>query len=410
MARGNRGWIMARDASDAERDRDRELARRLTSIAWAMDAFERRTAGGSGPLDDEGLIPIFLGQDLVETASFAAWEEVDDALARLRQGVGRTAASPRRDYLLHMVGSLQAASMLFQGGSLTYADKLESLVGVPAAPVAEQALASMRDELDVALSGAGERDGSLRSRLRRWQERLAVPTERLPGVISELMLTAKARTDATIFDTGDYTMGFEPVRGVPFSARCDFVRRRMDLNVDLSFTRPGLKHLVCHEAFPGHATQLLYTKEAAASGRSPSDVLLCTANSVTGALQEGIGEQGIHLIEWIEDEDDIVHEALRRLRSSTQTSMAWHLMEGDWTEDRAARELTEGALGEDAWAQGRIRFARHAFRGPFLASYWYGDEAVREVRGLELAHDDLVDLLYGSLNSVASLRRSAGIA
>jgi hypothetical protein len=219
------------------------------------------------------------------------------------------------------------------------------------------------------------------------------------------MAEAQRRTDERVFPTKDYSMRLNLVQNVPYSARCNFEQGQMDLNADLRFTPCGLKHLVCHEVFPGHSTQLLYTLEAARHGESTPDVLLCTANTVVGAIQEGIGDQGIHLIDWIETPDDAIYLTLRRLRAAAATSAAWYQMAEGWPQEKVRGFLQETAFPQETWLEGRLRFAAHPFRGPFIASYWFGDEAVRAVReraGKRQA--EFVRFLYGTMNSVESMR------
>jgi hypothetical protein len=220
----------------------------------------------------------------------------------------------------------------------------------------------------------------LKARVDAWEDARAVAPDAIEAVFRELMARAKARTDDRIYDTGDYDMVLNPLRGIPFTARCGFDKRRMDLNVDLRFTRAALKHLVCHEVFPGHATQLLYTHAEAAAGRTDLDALLCTANAVTGCVQEGIGDQGVELIDWIEDDDDAIHSVLRTLKSAVQTDAAWRLMAEDVPEAQVADYMRTVGCGQEAWVQGRLRMARHPFRGPFIASYSAGNDSVRRVR------------------------------
>ena len=219
------------------------------------------------------------------------------------------------------------------------------------------------------------------------------------------MAAAKARTAALIFDTGDYDMALNPLHDVPFTARCGFAERRMDLNVDNAFTRAALKHLVCHEVFPGHATQLLYTRAEVDAGRSDADALLCTANAVTGCVQEGIGDQGVQLIDWIEDDDDDIHLALRNLKSAVQTTAAWRLMVEHEPVEAVADYMRTVGCGQDPWVQGRLRMARHPFRGAFIASYYAGNESVRRVRERVAAADRAAfnHYLYGQVHSPRSL-------
>ncbi len=382
-----------------------EIASRLTALTIGMDRYEREQSQGEGALDSEGLVPIYLGDSLILPKQLNSWADAESELHVLEQEVGKLPAGARRTFLTSMIGSLGAAATLFQGRELSYGEKLERLVCVPNAPVSETLIGDLREALDHQLSEAGFNVGTLRSRVEAWERERTLPRGELEETFRELMIDAQARTDALVFPTGDYSMNLAPVSGVPYTARCNFSEGKMDLNIDLSFTRSSLKHLVAHEVFPGHSTQLLYTLAKAESGESPLDVLLCTTNGATGAVQEGIGDQGVHLIDWTEDVDDTLHLTLRRLRSAGQTSAAWHLMEGGWSEAQTRAYLTDELFGQPAWVEGRLRFAQHPFRGPFIASYWFGDEAVREVRERSAnQREAFIEFLYGQMNTPESLR------
>jgi hypothetical protein len=384
---------------------DHAIGRQLTALTIGMDHLERRLSRGNGVLDSEGLVPIYLGDDLVTPAVLEDWDAVQHELSRLEQAAAALPQTPRRAFLDDMFRSLRTAARLFEGEELSFKEKLEGLVGVPAQAVPPEAIDQMKHDIDNVLLGAGYRQGSVADRVARWEEENAVAPERLEAEFKTLMQDAQERTDRLIYPTGDYTMQLNTLRGVPFTARCNFNEGQMDLNVDLSFTRAALKHLVAHEVFPGHSTQLLMTRDWAAQGLSTADVLLCTTNAVTGCVQEGIGDQGVHLIDWIEDDGDTLHRALRRLRSATATSAAWYQMGEGWPESRVLEYLEQHSYGQRPWIEGRIRFASYPFRGPFIASYWFGDEAVREVRERTAPEDRaaFVRYLYGQMHSPRSL-------
>jgi hypothetical protein len=391
--------------SEQTPEQDRHLGQRLTSLAIGMDRLEREINHGAGPLDDEGLIPIYLGGDLVPEMPLESWEAVFAQLDDLEREASTCSPGPRRTLLLAMTDSLRAAAQLFSGLELSFAEKLERLVGVPAAPVAPQQLEAMRANLSAMLETSGYRQGSLAQRVTRWEGERFLESDKIEATFETLMLEAQRRTDAMIFATKDYRMRLNLVRGVPYTARCNFDQGLMDLNADLEFTPSALKHLVAHEVFPGHSTQLLYTLEHAKTGESTPDVLLCTANTVVGAIQEGIGDQGIHLIDWIESEDDAIFMALRRLRSAAATSAAWYQNGKGWSLERVRTFLQEMAFPQHAWLEGRLRFGAHPFRGPFIASYWFGDEAVREVRErVGSQRSEFIKYLYGQMHSLSSLK------
>lgn len=385
---------------------DHDFGRRLTALGMGIDRLERRLSGGEGPLDSEGLVPIYIGEELVAPATLTGWDEVFEQLNGLEAEAKTYPTAPRRTFLENMTDSLRAAAQLFSGQNLRFAEKLERLVGVPARAVDPAQLEAMRAKLDSLLQTAGYVQGNLAERVARWEEERFVDADKIGPIFEVLMGEAQRRTDERIFPTGDYRMRLNLVKGVPYSARCSFNKGQMDLNADLRFTHSGLKHLVAHEIFPGHSTQLLYTLEWAKQGKSPPDVLLCTANTVVGATQEGIGDQGIHLIDWVDSEDDQLYLTLRSLRSAAATSAAWYQMGEGWPIEKVRTFLQETAFPQQAWLEGRLRFAAHPFRGPFIASYWFGDEAVREVReraGSE-RHKEFVEFLYGQMNSTTSLR------
>ena len=352
----------------------------LTAVTMGLDRFERSHKGGDSLLDGEGLVPIFIGDDVVAPRAYAGWDAVRADLAALADRAAAMPPGARRTFAVQMVTSLQTAAALFAGADMSYADKLRDLVGAEVGPVPEARIAELSDALDKGLAAAGFVRGDLKARVEAWEAARAVPAERLETVFRELMALAKARTAAMILDTGDYDMALNPLRGVPFTARCGFADRRMDLNVDIAFTRAALKHLVAHEVSPGHATQLLYTRAEVDAGRAEADALLCTANAVTGCVQEGIGDQGVELIDWVEDQDDAIHQALRTLKSAVQATAAWRLMADCEHAETVAGYLRTVGCGQEAWVQGRLRFASHPFRGPFIASYFAGNESVRLAR------------------------------
>ena len=79
-------------------------------------------------------------------------------------------------------------------------------------------------------------------------------------------------------------------------------------------------------------------------------------------------------------------------------------VEGLPAED-VANYLRTVAMGQEAWVQGRLRMAAHPFRGPFISSYWAGNECVRKVRERvsKAQWPKFLETLYGHANSPASL-------
>jgi hypothetical protein len=388
---------------------DFELGRRLVALTMGIDALERAQSQGNGPLDGEGLVPIFLG-GRTTAARFHDWAAARVEVDAFEAATGDLMPGPRKSYLQAMARSLRAIVVLFSGGTLPFKQKLSDIVGIPAEPVPDDAIAAIHDRVDALLSARGITGGSLPERVKRWQTDRFLDPDSIPAIYDELLAEAKRRTDRMIFPTGDYSMRINTMRGVPYAGRCNFNEGTMDINLDVAVTRASLKHLVTHEVFPGHSTQLLATKAAVDRGEVPADALLCTANSIPGSIQEGIGDQGTELIDWVEDEDDALQIELRRAQTATGTNAVYHLNESGWTPEQSIAYLQETGFGQESWARVRTKMAMHPFRGPFLGSYWFGCEAVREVRSRTPAEamPAFISFLYRQVNSPESLRQFHG--
>lgn len=382
-----------------------EIGLALTAITMGIDAFERRQPADKSLLGGEGLVPIYLGGDSIPARDYSDVESIKADLDTLVTEAAALPASPRKVFLEGMIRSVRTATKMLAGASPSFEEKVTQLVGAPAGREDAAVIEDARAKLDAVLKRSGFVNGSLGERVAAWEEARAVPADQVETVFRELMAKAKAKTDAMIFDTGDYDMVLNPVRGMFYTARCSFNEGKMDLNFDLSFTRAALKHLVCHEVYPGHSTQLLSTKAAVDAGDAPADALLITTDAITGCVQEGIGDQGVHLIDFVEDDDDAIHIELRRVRSAAQTSAAWMLMVEGLPREDVANYLRTTAMGQEAWVQGRLRMAAHPFRGPFISSYWAGNEIVRKVRErvTDAERPAFIKALYSYANSPESL-------
>lgn len=382
-----------------------EIGRDLTSITMGIDAYERRQPADRSLLGGEGLVPIYLGSEDVQPRHYDAVETIRADLDTLATAASALHEGPRRMFLQGMIRSVSTATKMLAGASPSFEEKVTQLVGAPAGREDAALIEDARARLDAVLKRSGFVNGSLGERIAAWEEARAIPAEQIETVFRELMSQAKAKTEEMIFDTGDYDMVLNPVRGMFYTARCSFNEGKMDLNFDLSFTRAALKHLVCHEVYPGHSTQLLSTKAAVDAGEAPVDALLITTDAITGCVQEGIGDQGVHLIDFVEDDDDEIHIELRRVRSAAQTSAAWMLMVEGVPREDVANYLRTTAMGQEAWVQGRLRMAAHPFRGPFISSYWAGNEVVRKVRErvTEADRPAFIKALYSYANSPESL-------
>jgi hypothetical protein len=374
----------------------------ISAIAIGMDSLERKLQSGQGGLDTEGLVPIYLGQDLIKAREYTNWGQVKEELDQISQDVSVCPEGPRRQFLDALLSSLYTAMDIFQGTQTDFSYRLTHLVGVPAKEADLEVIYGLHDEIDSALTREKIVNGTLAERIHQWQNSEFIPVDKLNEVYEELQTEAIRRTSATIFDLGDYRMDLVLKPGTYSAGRCNFQESTMEINTDLGCTRAAMKHLVTHENFPGHATQLLYTLDSYKKGTSTADVLLCTLNGIPGVIQEGIGDQATDLIDWVEDDNDVIQIALRRLRIAVATTASWRLMELEEEEESVVKYIQDTGFALDPYVDGRILQARHIYRGPFNASYFFGNQAVREVR-LRTPKDQygsFIKYLYENMHSL----------
>ena len=224
-------------------------------------------------------------------------------------------------------------------------------------------------------------------------------------VLTELLSASRAWVEARMFALpATRTMRAVGVRDVAYSAYCDFVGGEMQINLDQPYTLGELRHLVAHEAYPGHATHLAIREEAAASGASPADALLVVTDTPTSTVFEGIGDNGMRFC-WTADPDDALVMNVFRMRILAACRAAIRLAAGE-DQDAVSRILAEESHGVPAWVNQRMRFLSLPLRRPFIFAYAWGERVVADVYR-NIAPQDrqrFFDALYKHHHSPRSLR------
>jgi hypothetical protein len=141
-------------------------------------------------------------------------------------------------------------------------------------------------------------------------------------------------------------------------------------------------------------------------GTAPADGLLSIVNSASSAPFEGIASNGLHVLDWVESDDDRVADLLRKYGSALATVAAWNLHALGWPEERVCAWLAERSLlgGKEAAAH-RVRFFAAPQRSVLIWSYWWGDRAVEPVwrRQPPEHRKELLRYLYGRMHSVQTV-------
>jgi hypothetical protein len=373
----------------------------LTRTILGIDRFFRDAQGAAAvdKLDAEGLVPVHWSP--LEPAAVGDW---DAATERLRRIVEQASVLPdpyERDWLTEQTLSMLALSQWLSGAPLTYEEVVAGALRVDPRPPSALVVRHARERRERALVDAEYRPFAA------YQEEDLVPPASVVPTMAELIVAARARTEARLpgLLLAADTIGVEAVPGTPFSAYCDYPGRTVWINTDVPFTRAALKHLVAHEAYPGHDAHMAHRDALVRSGSMLPDAALVVTNTASSVLFEGIAERGLDLLEWRTARGDGVAWAQDRLEWLASIEVAHGLNTGRLSVPEAEEVLRSWCDADDAWIDAKIRFVTHAVRAPFVYGYWWGGTVVgRWWRRVSAAGRDVaVRHLYDRMHSPTTL-------
>ncbi|NJD19931.1 MAG: hypothetical protein FIA95_11710 [Gemmatimonadetes bacterium] len=376
-----------------------ELGRRAMSGLLGVDARYRAERGAPDGLavqnmDVEGSVPA---------EAFAGYDEAAAYFQELGSDAAALPEADRRRYYHQLAGST-LAFIEWRVRGLSFKEQLEGFLHVPAEPAPGDELDALRVVMRALLSRMGY-SGGLAEQCRAWEERNRVAAEDVPGVLTALLEEAWDRTEERLVPIPaprSDGMKVAAVTGVAYNARCDYLSRTIELNVDPVLTRPALKHLAVHEGCPGHYLQFKLRETWARDGTAPADVLLSVVNTASSAVFEGIADAGLDAIGWVESDDDRLQALMNLYRAGIGTAAAWLLHVGGRPEAEVADWLRARSLvGGEGWVANRMRFIAAPARAALIWSYWWGETVVAPLwrRVPTGRRGDFVRWLYGRMHS-----------
>ena len=268
-------------------EKDFQLSREFCAIALGTDKFYRAlpVKGDEESFRVEGLIPVdFTG---VEPREIRSWEEAIEGLTRVYQEYGTIEDPTRRNYMLQQVGGFRKVCMWLSGAPIQFRELAAETMFIDENPIGEGFIQKKREAMDAALTEAGY-TGTLEEKLEAWKAARVVPKEDVERVLNELLAEGKQRCiDKGFADAANLDVKAIVVYDKPYNGYCDYFTRTIEISGDTDYTYEQLKHLVCHEAFPGHMTHMAIRQRKLEAGEIPPDaglVMTNTASSPTFAL------------------------------------------------------------------------------------------------------------------------------
>lgn len=379
------------------------VSRFLTRIILSTDAhYRQQQAESSGVLDSEGLVPVHWAKEPFEVLEFPqTLELLTDCLAQ-----ATTLPDPwARDWLSEQTLAFHTLVRWVGGESLNYEQVVAGCLRVNPLPVDQAALSWLSARRDWALEKAGLGIG--REGYAAFLEQDGVAPGAVEATLTALLAEGRERTlrRLPMLHTPAEPIGVRAVSGVPFSAYCDYPGRAVWINTDLSYTRSDLKHLVGHEAYPGHYVHMGHRKALVEQGRMPVDGALVVTNTASSVLFEGIAERGLDLLGWRDSPFDEVAWAQNCLEKVCTIQVAYGLNTGRMSAAEARNFLDQTCFGDPAWIDGRLRFVTHKLRAPFIYAYWWGSVVVGAWwKGVSAANWPVaVSYLYDRMHSPSTL-------
>lgn len=385
-----------------------ELGRELATITAGLDLLYRSRNRNAGVLDAEGLIPVAVAE--VAPRHFGSYEEAESALLSLRDRLGQAESALRSDWLDEMSDSLLALIATFRGDPISFAERLARQIRVDVRDIPEDIITGYHEGIRTALDELGFSGGRLAEDFARWEKRARIPSDRVLDLLAEFQRQARARCGTLATALGADWVDEEWIKpigrqNVPYSAYCDFPGRRLLLNTAFPYTAFSLKHLAVHEAFPGHLVHLKLRERRVAKGLMPLDAAQVVTSSASSAIFEGIADNGLQFLDWIETPEDHLGHLLQRLRSALRCRAAWRVLGESRSLDEVVPDIAAASLQSVEVTRSRLAFLGHSLRAPFVYAYWCGEMAVDAVWSQTAIEERGVfwEDLYGNMHTPQTL-------
>lgn len=383
---------------------DFELAKRFCKVAIGTDSFyrkEQKANCGEASFAAEGLIPVdFTGES---PAAIRSWEQAVGELSEIYHAYERIKDPIRRNYMLQQVSSFRKVCLWLSGFPVSFREIAAETMFIDENPVGAAVLEKRMKHLEELLREAGYQ-GTLKEQVRSWREKRKISKpEDVKTVLEQLLCEAKERTTALGFEAvRDFDVHAELVYHVPYNAYCDYKSRMIYINGEVTYTYDELKHLVCHEAYPGHMTHMAVRQSLLEQGKIPADAGLVLTNTASSPVFEGLADQGVDILDWNLEIHDKICRQLNQIQSiCNQNASDIYYREEDGPL-KAEAYMKEYSFADDDKIKARLRYMGYPFRKAYMYAYWRGWEAVEQTWNLlkKTERPEFLKYLYENMHSI----------
>ena len=383
-------------------DKTLALSEKVAHATMGIDALYRQETGAES--DREGLVVVQMAE--VSPTPFASYGEAQEYLADLAQQALALPEPDRRLYYTQACTSLWSFCAWRQGKLERMSDQISLFLHADPAPATSAQLDGYYRQLHRLLTEMGY-TGDIKAQIAAWEAKNLVPADEVQDTMNTMMVQARDMCGRILpLPENDY-YHCETVRGVSYNASSDFAHRRVLINIDPILTKQKLKHLVCHEVYPGHFMQFTLRRQAWEQGVGGLDGVLSVCNHSSSCTVEGIADAGISFLGWEEGLDDRANDLVSLIQAARGSAASYRLHTLGWESSRVEDFLRDNAPGGgEGWVANRIKFIQDPARAALIFSYWRGDEGVFPVWNRVAPEDRarFFGYIYGRLHTVQSLQ------
>jgi len=266
------------------------------------------------------------------------------------------------------------------GESVPYQERVQAYLQVSAEPVLQSTIDALRNELQQKLITCGYAD-ELLTAYRQWSQDCKIAPEDLYQAGQEILDLARQRTNELVLaDPQEHQIELNFPNNYPYNGYSDYsrgYRGRIFLNGDVQYTLPGLKHLICHEALPGHQLFSALREELYGRGVMPVEGTVYLANTPISAIVEGNCEVGQQMLGMDDTADDEIYDLYNRYASAISTNLAIACNADGMDQETAVHFLMEQVFISNEEAVRRHAFFTNPLWHTSFPHYWFGREMMR---------------------------------
>ena len=240
----------------------------------------------------DGFVDAFIGpaelQESVAAESPIEPRQLRDETHLLLDGLDDAdLEEDRRRWLRGQLEAVSCVTELLTGAEIAWVDEVERCFGVRPSRTDTGSLEDVHRRLDTALPGPG----SLGDRYAAWDEKNAVPVEKVVPVLERLREVLGPRAHALAPMPAEESVTYEIVSNEPWIAYNWYAgsyRSRVEVNGDLPISIVLLVDLAAHEVYPGH-----HTERTAKEARLYRDLGRLETSVAISAAPEALISEGI---------------------------------------------------------------------------------------------------------------------